>query len=143
MLTEFVARLDEVNALADSAPGFVWRLQGEDGNATSIRAFDDELIIVNMSVWESPDDLAAFVYRSDHVAVMRRRKEWFEHLDLHMALWWNPSGHLPTVEEAQARLAYLGEHGPTQFAFTFRERFGSPADSETSPIVRSELGCPA
>jgi Domain of unknown function (DUF3291) len=96
-----------------------------------------------MSVWESVDHLAAFVYRSAHVAVMRRRREWFEHLDSFMALWWIRSGHVPTVEEAQERLAHLEERGPTPFAFTFRQRFADLADGETGVIVDSELGCPA
>ena len=136
LLAGFVAKLDEVNALADAAPGFVWRLQTEDGNATAIRAFDDDLIIVNMSVWESVDNLAAFVYRSDHVEVMRRRSEWFERLDLSMALWWIPRGHIPTIPEAQARLAHLTEHGPTPFAFTFKKQFAAcgSGDGYRSPI---------
>jgi hypothetical protein len=54
---EFVANLAPVNALADTAPGFVWRLEDESGDATSIRAFDDELLIINMSVWESIEAL--------------------------------------------------------------------------------------
>ena len=143
LLADFVAKLDEVNALADAAPGFVWRLQTEDGNATAIRAFDDDRVIVNMSVWESVDDLAAFVYRTDHVEVMRRRREWFDRLDLSVALWWIREGHIPTVREAQERLAHLGEHGPTPFAFTFKQQFADPGSSDASPIIDSELGCPA
>jgi hypothetical protein len=137
-----VAKLDEVNALADAAPGFVWRLQTEDGNATAIRAFDDDRIIVNMSVWESVDDLAEFVYRSDHVSVLRRRREWFDRLDVSTALWWIRSGHIPTVREAQERLAHVEERGPTPFAFTFKQRFADPGHGDTRPIVDSELGCP-
>jgi len=118
-------------------------LQTEDGNATSIQAFDDERVIVNMSVWESVDDLAEFVYRSDHVAVMRRRREWFERLDLSTALWWIHTGDIPTIQEAQERLAHLGEHGPTPRAFTFRQRFGDPSTGDASVVLDSELGCPA
>ena len=76
-----------------------------------------------MSVWESVDALAAFVYRTDHVAVMRRRKEWFERLDIFMVLWWIQSGQIPTVVDGKARLAHLEEHGPTPHAFTFKQRF--------------------
>ena len=140
LLAEFVAALDPINVLADAAPGFVWRLQTADGNATAIRAFEDERMIVNMSVWETVEDLAGFVYRSGHVAVMRRRREWFERLAFHMALWWVPAGHTPTLPEAKERLAHLREHGPTPYAFTFKARF---AAGEDAVIVDDELGCPA
>ncbi len=93
-MAEFVAALDPVNALADDQPGFVWRLQAEDGNATSILAFDDDRMIVNMSVWESIESLSQFVYRSGHVNVMRRRREWFVRIPIHMALWWVPTRHI-------------------------------------------------
>jgi hypothetical protein len=123
LLAEFVANLDPINALADGSPGFVWRLATEDGDATSIRAFDDELMIINMSVWESIDQLAEFVYRSGHVAVMRRRREWFERIRAYLALWWVPEGHTPSIAEAQERLAHIEAHGPSPYAFTFKRRF--------------------
>ncbi len=125
---EFVAALDPVNARADRAPGFVWRLQTEQGNATSVRAFDDPLVIVNMSVWESIEALEAFAFRDEgHRAVLRRRREWFERqVDSGTALWWIPAGTTPTVDAAVARLVHLREHGPTPWAFTFRERFAVP-----------------
>jgi hypothetical protein len=121
------------------SPGFVWRLQTDEGNATSICAFDDERLIVNMSVSESIDSLAAFVYRSGHVDVMRRRREWFERIRVFAALWWVQAGQIPTVAEAEERLGHLREHGPTPFAFTFKRRF--LADHELVP--GDELGCPA
>lgn len=138
-MAEFVALLDPVNALADGSPGFVWRLQGEDGNATAIRAFDDDRVIVNMSVWESIDHLADFVYRSGHIDVMRRRRQWFDRIRVHMTLWWVPAGHVPSVAEAQERLAHLREHGPTTHAFTFKQRF-VPGDEL---VIDDEIGCPA
>jgi hypothetical protein len=122
-MAEFVAALDAINALADGSPGFAWRLQTEDGDATSIRPFDDELMIINMSVWESIDQLAEFVYRSGHVEVMRRRRQWFERMRLYLALWWVPEGHAPTVPEALERLEHLQAHGPSAYAFTFKQRF--------------------
>ena len=133
LLAEFVARLEPVNALADVSPGFVWRLQTEDGDATSIRPFDDERLIVNMSVWESLEALRAFVYTAEgHRSVLRRRREWFEHMrEAFLVLWWVPAGQIPSVDEARERLASLQKHGPTEFAFTFREHF-SP-ESELSP----------
>ena len=142
LLAEFVAQLDPINALADRSAGFVWRLQTEDGNATAIRAFDDGRLIVNMSVWESIEQLAEFVYRSGHVAVMRRRREWFERMRLHMALWWIPTGTIPTVAEAELRLAHLRANGPTPFAFTFKQRFAAPG-AESEQIIEDVLGCPA
>jgi hypothetical protein len=125
---EFVAALDPVNACADGAAGFVWRLQTEAGNATSVRAFDDPLVIVNMSVWESIEALETFAFRDEgHLAVLRRRREWFErHVESDTALWWVPAGTTPTVGEAIARLVHLREHGPTPWAFSFRARFTAP-----------------
>lgn len=124
VMSSFVTKLDEINALADGWPGFVWRLKGEGNNATSLQAFDDVMIIVNMSVWESLGSLKEYVYKSDHVGVFRRRKEWFEAMDeMHMALWWVPSGHTPTVLEAKERLEYLRRYGPSPFAFSFAKPF--------------------
>ena len=130
ILAEFVAGLDRVNALADGAPGFVWRLQTDDGNATSIRPIDDdELLAINMSVWESVEALADYVYRSDHVSFMRRRREWFEWFATsYLALWWIPAGTIPTVPEAMERIARLDRFGATPGAFTFKHRFASPGD---------------
>jgi uncharacterized protein DUF3291 len=143
IMAEFVALLDPVNAVADASPGFVWRLQTEEGNATAVRPYDDEAIAVNMSVWESIDELAAFVYRSGHVDVMRRRREWFERMQVFMVLWWVPAGELPTVEQAQERLEHLREHGPTPYAFTFKARFPAPDEADAGVVVDDELGCPA
>jgi heme-degrading monooxygenase HmoA len=130
----FVSQLEEINALAEQSPGFVWRLQTEDGDATAIRPYADERIMINMSVWADLDALRAYVFRSAHAAVMRRRREWFERFEgIYVALWWLPAGHRPTVEEAVKRLAHLEAHGPTPFAFSFRHAFdpeGRPVDRE-------------
>lgn len=124
LLADFVAQLDPVNARADAAEGFVWRLQTEDGDATAIRAFDDERLIVNMSVWESLETLRAFVYGDPaHLAVMRRRREWFDRLETFLVLWWVPAGHRPTIAEAKDRLALVRAVGPSPDAFTFRRHF--------------------
>jgi hypothetical protein len=123
----FVANLDPVNAIADAAPGFVWRLQDDSGNATSIHTSADPLLIVNLSVWESIEALAAFVCRSPHADVFRRRREWFERAtDPYLVLWWITAGAPPTVDDAMDRLHHLRAHGPTAEAFTFRERFDRP-----------------
>ena len=127
VMAEFVAQLDEINALAERSPGFVWRLKTEDGDATAIRPYDDDMIIVNMSVWDSAAALHDYVYRSAHVEVMRRRREWFSRMtDAFMALWWVPAGHFPTVADAVARLDRLRADGPTPHAFTFRQQFPPP-----------------
>jgi hypothetical protein len=127
LMEGFGSQLDPINALADRAPGFVWRLQTEDGNAMAIRAFEDERMAINMSVWESFDALWHFVYRSAHVAPLRDRQQWFEPMEGPiLALWWIPAGHIPTVAEALDRLRLLKKHGPTSQAFTFREPFPSP-----------------
>ena len=111
-LADFVAGLEPINALGDAAPGFVWRLQDNDGDATSFRPFDDDWILVNLTVWTSPETLRAFVYSDEHRAYLRRRREWFERLDEAVtALWWVPAGHRPTVAEARARLEHLGTRG--------------------------------
>ena len=128
LLAPFMALLDPVNALADAHPGFVWRLQTEEGNATTLRIFGDSGQLVNMSVWESADALWDFVYSGEHLAVMRRRREWFTGFgDLYMCLWWVPAGHVPDIPEAEERLTHLREHGPTPYAFTFKQRFDPPA----------------
>lgn len=143
LLADFVALLEPVNALAEASPGFVWRLQTEDGDATAVRGFDDDRIIVNMSVWESVEALSEFVYRGAHVEVMRRRREWFERLRSFMCLWWVPAGHLPTVAEAEARLAHLERHGPSPRAFTFRDPRPAPGAPALDARREAEpLGCP-
>jgi hypothetical protein len=136
LVAEFMAALDPINALAEASPGFVWRFQTEEGNATAVRPYDDDEILINLSVWESIEALDAFVYRSRHTAYLRRRREWFSRMeDAMLALWWVPAGHLPSVEAAVARLEQLRAHGPTDQAFTFRQRFPAAptVDEECSP----------
>ena len=126
-LADFMALLDPINALAESAPGFVWRLQSDGGNATDIPITDDPQEILNMSVWQSVEALFDYVYRTGHTPVMARRREWFEKPQRpHLALWWVSAGHHPTVEEALERLNRLAEQGPTPEAFTFKQRFPAP-----------------
>jgi len=144
-LADFMAWLDPVNAVADGAPGFVWRLQTEDGNSTALRAFEDDAegadggILINMSVWESVDALAAFVYGDAHREVLRRRREWFERLkDAYAALWWIPRGHIPTIGEAEDRVKHLRAHGPTPHAFSFKVHFPPPDSAELSPVSSPE-----
>ena len=116
----FMDRLDEINAIADESPGFVWRLQTEEGDATAIQAFDDPLLLVNISVWEDVESLKQFVYRSLHVELIQDRDAWFEKMhESHQALWWVPEGHTPSVEEAKEKLMQLRANGPGEEVFTF------------------------
>jgi len=126
-LADFMALLDQVNLLAEQSPGFVWRLQGASGNATDLKVEDDPGVIVNLTVWDSPDDLFAFTYRSAHRSVFARRFEWFERWEgPSTTLWWQPAGTIPTIEDAFRRLQILADRGATVEAFTFKQRFAPP-----------------
>ncbi|MCZ0986950.1 DUF3291 domain-containing protein [Streptomyces diastatochromogenes] len=123
-LKDFVDALDPVNAVADAADGFVWRLESDSGNATDIPVLGDEWLIINMSVWRDSNALTAFMYQGQHRELLARRREWFERVSEAMAaLWWVPAGHRPTVAEAEERLLHLRAHGPTPYAFTLRTSF--------------------
>lgn len=125
-LADFVANLDRINAQAEAAPGYVWRLQDEAGDATAIRPLGDDTLI-NVSVWQDLASLQAFVYRSDHLEIMKRRKEWFDAMaEVFVVLWWVPAGHRPTALEAVDRLEALRRDGPTPQAFGFKSAFGPP-----------------
>jgi hypothetical protein len=129
IMAGFVAQLSPINALADKSPGFVWRLQSESGDATSIKVYDDDMIIINLTVWENAVVLREFVYKSAHQGVLRDRKRWFEKFDgPYYALWWVPAGHLPSPEEGKQRLDYLREHGDTAYAFSFKNVFPTPIE---------------
>lgn len=121
IMQSFVARLDEINALADNAPGFVWRLKSEQGPSSYLRPYDDDRILFNLSVWETLETLKHYVYQTAHVELLRGRRDWFEHFaGAQLAMWWVPAGHIPSIEEAKERLAHLEQHGPTPHAFTFK-----------------------
>ena len=142
-LKDFVDNLDRINALAESSTGFIWRLVGDGNDATSLRPLGDN-VIVNMSVWRDVPALLTYVYNSAHTAIMKRRREWFTRMaEMHMVLWWVPAGHVPTVEEAVARLKQLREHGPTPEAFTFGEAFPAPDASAAGVPTSFKDGCPA
>lgn len=133
---DFFDNIDRINQIADTSPGFVWRLVGDGGDATDIRVFDDPQTLVNMSVWEGMAELGAFVYRSGHLDIMRRRAEWFDDMEAHMVLWWIPAGEVPTIADARHRLDLLAEHGPTPDAFTFRQSFPAPTAAPASTPAR-------
>jgi Domain of unknown function (DUF3291) len=129
----FVAQLDPINAIADAARGFVWRLQSPAGNATELPYNDDPFVIVNMSVWESLEALRDYVYSSKHIDAFRDRAKWFEKMDKpHYCLWWIPAGHTPTVPEGRERLEHYQQHGPTPYSFWFSKYFPAPVQ-EAAP----------
>lgn len=133
IMTDFVAQLPSINALAEETPGFVWRLQSEGGDATSIKVYDDDMVIINLTVWESVETLREYIYKSAHSAVMRGRRRWFEKFDgPYYALWWIPAGHIPTPQEGKERLEYLRKHDDSAYAFSFRNVFTAPG-IEASP----------
>jgi heme-degrading monooxygenase HmoA len=141
-IAEFVARLDDVNALADRSPGFVWRLQSESGNATDIQATDDPRLIVNMSVWNSVEALFDFAYKSLHRQVVGKRREWFAPpKGAYQVLWWVAAGTQPSVQEGLDRLRRLDTQGPSAHAFTFKSKFPPPGTTGDSEDLNPEPYC--
>jgi hypothetical protein len=136
-MAAFVDQLEYINSVADRSPGFVWRLQTEEGDATAVRAFEDDRILFNMSVWEDLESLYEYTYRSDHLGPLRDRRTWFERLErAHLVLWWVPAGHRPTVAEAKARFDRLDRDGPGPKAFTFKRAYtpdGQPIEGRSRP----------
>lgn len=132
----FIRALERVNALAEQQDGFVWRFVGSGNDALDVQAFDDPNIAVNMSVWEDMESLAEFVYRNEsHLAIMRRRREWFARMRFSLALWWIPEGALPTLDDAVGRLKLLESTGPSRRAFTFRQPFPPVEGTPISPVL--------
>ncbi|MEV6613417.1 DUF3291 domain-containing protein [Streptomyces sp. NPDC051051] len=143
-LKDFVDALAPVNADAEAADGFVWRLQSEEGNATDVPVFGDDWLIVNLTMWRDQDALTAYMYQGRHREMLARRREWFERVQEAMtALWWVPAGHRPTVAEAEARLLHLRAHGPTPYAFTLRTSFPARGAEPVAVEVPENLGCSA
>jgi len=144
VMAGFVDRLEKINALADRSPGFVWRLQTDSGNATYFRPYEDDRVLMNMSVWESVESLKTYVYRTAHAELLKQRQEWFEQFSgVYAALWWVPAGHIPGIDEAKKRLAHLSEHGPSQYAFTFKTIFQPDEEYQRSIDWASFEPCPA
>jgi hypothetical protein len=133
LMADFANNLERINTLAEASPGFVWRLQTAAGDATAIRPFDDDNMLVNMSVWRDVESLNRYVYTSAHLELMRRRREWFEPMkEAFLVLWWVPKGQRPTVEEAIAKLDLLRSQGPGPKAFTFRKAHPAPDAAATA-----------
>ena len=126
VMADFVNNLDRINGIAEKSPGFVWRLTGDENNATALRVFEDDFLIINMSVWESKEALFNFTYASQHAGILKRKNEWFHKLtDMHMCFWYVEVGHEPSPEEAKLRLQYLNDHGETPYAFSFKGKFSA------------------
>ena len=142
-LAEFMSQLDAINALAEAAPGFVWRLAGDSNNATDVKVEGYPDLVINLSVWTSAETLFDFVYRTAHTKVMARRREWFERIEVFQTLFWIPAGHTPTAAEALARLELLRARGPSADAFTFKQRFPPPGDLGPPINMRPEPYCVA
>lgn len=127
IMKEFVDNLDRINEIAENHEGFIWRLKDDSNNATSLNPYNDEQIIINVSVWKTLEDLERFVYRTVHTDFLRRRREWFHSFGkAFSAMWWIPAGHLPTVQEATEKLEYLEINGPSQLVFDYKHTFPSP-----------------
>jgi hypothetical protein len=143
LLADFVANLDRINALADRSPGFVWRLETDEGDATALRPLGDD-VLVNMSVWKDLESLHAYVYKSDHARIMSRRKEWFHRMqEAYSVLWWVPTGHRPDIVEAKRKLDALRFDGPHAEAFTFRKAFPAPGAGRPWDVQDLSEECPA
>lgn len=126
-LRDFVDNLARLNAMADAADGFRWRLQTEEGDASGLRPMGPE-VLINVSVWRDLDALMDYAFRSEHAEFIRRRREWFVRTDrAYAALWWVPQGHRPDASEAVAALMHLQTHGPSPRAFTFKDRYPPPS----------------
>lgn len=142
-LKDFVDNLDRINELAENSEGFVWRLKGDGNDATALRPFGDD-VIVNMTVWRDADSLRNYVYNSPHTAIMKRRREWFARMaEAYYCMWWVPAGHVPTVEEAAARLEVIRVKGPTPESFNFGEAFPAPDASAGGEPFSFKDTCPA
>ena len=126
VMADFVDNLDRINAIAENSVGFVWRLTGDENNATALRVFEDDFLIINMSVWESMEALFNFTYASQHTEVLKRKKEWFHKMsDMHMCFWFVEAGYEPSSQDAKQRLKYLNAHGDTPYAFGFKSKFSA------------------
>lgn len=142
-LADFVANLERINALAERSPGFVWRLQTDDGDATALRPFGKDCV-VNMSAWRDVACLHHYVFHTAHIEIMRRRKEWFGRLkEATTVMWWIPAGHRPTMAEAKEKLDHLRAHGPSPEAFTFKRPYPRPGTDAPRSSGAFDDACPA
>lgn len=127
IMQEFVENSEQVNRLAESSKGFIWRLKDESNNSISFNPFNDEQVIINLSVWEDIESLEYFTYKTFHTEFIKRRKEWFQKYGkAHYALWWIKKNEFPDLTESINKLELLQTHGPSQDAFTFKTKYPYP-----------------
>lgn len=120
----FSKAIDDINALAETSPGFVWRWVSGENDDSGARFFNNPKVIINLSVWDSIDALKNYVYTSGHLDILKRKKEWFEKpSSAHLAMWWIPEGQYPSLENAKSKLDLIDQHGATEQAFTFATQF--------------------
>jgi hypothetical protein len=142
-MADFAGNLERINKLAEASPGYVWRLETDDSDATALRPLGEN-VLVNLSVWVDIESLSRYVYQSSHVEIMRRRREWFDRMGAaNLVLWWVPSGHRPTVREAIDRLEALRTQGPGPAAFTFAHAYGPPDPAAADDAFGLDDACPA
>ena len=131
----FAEGIDAMNQLAESSEGYVWRLQGEGGDATDQSPFDEPSILVNLSVWEGIESLQGYAYKSEHRHFIKARRDWFESFDgADQVLWWVPGGVVPSSLEAKTRLTLLQKFGAGDWAFSFKQRTDRPFGASVGEI---------
>ncbi|TRX34043.1 DUF3291 domain-containing protein [Flavobacterium sp. ZT3R18] len=129
IMKEFVDNLDKVNEIAEQSEGFVWRLKDEDNNATNLNPYNDEQIIVNISVWDSIESLEHYMYKTFHSEFLKRRKEWFQSFgQVSTAMWWVKKGEIPDINQAMEKLDYLQKNGVSEIVFNFKQKYPKPID---------------
>lgn len=135
IMQDFINNVDKINAIADTSEGFIWRLKDEDKEEAAA-VFQDDSLIINMSIWENLESLFNYTYKSGHIEVFKRKKEWFSKMKMvHMAFWYIPEGDIPTFQDAKNRLDYLEKHGDTPFAFSFKSNFTLEDAINYTPIL--------
>ena len=133
-MTDMRDEIDRINRLGDHAVGFIWRFQTDQGDATDVRVLDDPRVLFNLTIWRSVDDLRRYVYRTEHTAFLRRRRDWFlPPPKPPLAMWWVPAGTRPTVADGMARLQRLWRDGPSFDAFTLSKPYGFNGKRLTTP----------
>lgn len=123
IMLDFINNVDKINTIADLAEGFVWRMKDEDKDLGA-QIFEDDTLLINISVWKNLEYLFNYTYNSRHIEVFKRKKEWFSKIKMtHMAFWYVPIDYEPTFQDAKNRLDYLYINGSSPYAFTFKDKF--------------------
>ncbi len=123
-VAEFMNALDLINGLGKRSRGFVWMMEGSgepgQGN-TETKLNGDSRFVPNLTMWENAGYLHDFVFNTVHKQFFNRRAEWFEILaEMSFVMWFVPIGHIPTLDEALARLENLRKNGENNQAFGWK-----------------------